>query len=89
MVTSRLVSQLICFHYCKYFSLPFPVLTTIRHFSTATASYRLLPEITIKQEIVGDLADKFAACFAPGVIEVKKEKGKKMYSCFFLSILLQ
>ncbi|CAG8458535.1 6493_t:CDS:10 [Paraglomus occultum] len=46
----------------------------------STASYRLLPEITIKQEIVGDLADRFAACFAPGVVEVKKEKGVKRAS---------
>ncbi|RIA86427.1 DNA-directed RNA polymerase [Glomus cerebriforme] len=38
----------------------------------ATASYRLMPEIILKEEITGDLADKFASCFAPGVVEVEK-----------------
>lgn len=38
----------------------------------ATASYRLLPSITIKPgvEIVGEQAERFAKCFAPGVIEL-------------------
>ncbi|KXS12801.1 insert subdomain of RNA polymerase alpha subunit [Gonapodya prolifera JEL478] len=36
----------------------------------ATASYRLLPSITITQPITGDLADKFVTCFAEGVAEV-------------------
>lgn len=35
----------------------------------ATATYRLLPEITILEPIVGDLADKFVECFPPGVAE--------------------
>ena len=44
----------------------------------ATASYRLLPEIRIKEDIVGDDAVKFAKCFPPGVIEVTPDsKGKK------------
>ncbi|RUS26669.1 hypothetical protein BC938DRAFT_484289 [Jimgerdemannia flammicorona] len=43
----------------------------------ATASYRLLPEIILKKEITGDLADKFAACFAEGVVEVVTEDGVK------------
>ncbi|CAG8519835.1 7598_t:CDS:10 [Diversispora eburnea] len=30
----------------------------------STATYRLMPEIIIKEEITGDLADKFAACFS-------------------------
>ncbi|CAG8611079.1 475_t:CDS:10 [Cetraspora pellucida] len=38
----------------------------------ATASYRLMPEIILKQEITGDLADKFAACFTKGVVEVEE-----------------
>ncbi|KAF0540271.1 DNA-directed RNA polymerases I and III subunit RPAC1 [Gigaspora margarita] len=37
----------------------------------ATASYRLMPEIILKKEITGDLADKFAACFTKGVVEVE------------------
>ncbi|KAJ1971669.1 DNA-directed RNA polymerase core subunit rpc40 [Dimargaris verticillata] len=43
----------------------------------ATASYRLLPHIDIKQEITGDLADKFQKCFPPGVVEVVTEHGVK------------
>jgi len=37
----------------------------------ATASYRLMPEILFKEEITGELADKFASCFAPGVVQVE------------------
>ncbi|CAG8467335.1 14021_t:CDS:10 [Acaulospora morrowiae] len=40
----------------------------------ATASYRLMPEIILKEEITGDLADKFAACFTKGVVEVVQEE---------------
>ncbi|RUS26668.1 DNA-directed RNA polymerase [Jimgerdemannia flammicorona] len=47
------------------------------HCTKATASYRLLPEIILKKEITGDLADKFAACFAEGVVEVVTEDGVK------------
>ena len=45
----------------------------------ATASYRLLPTIHITKPIPSDLCDKFAQCFAPGVIEVEKdENGNKV-----------
>ncbi|CAB4419141.1 unnamed protein product [Rhizophagus irregularis] len=40
---------------------------------SATASYRLMPDIILKEEITGDLADKFASCFAPGVVEVENK----------------
>jgi DNA-directed RNA polymerases I and III subunit RPAC1 len=40
----------------------------------ATASYRLLPMITLKKPIEGDLADKLAKCFPKGVIEVTTNK---------------
>jgi len=46
----------------------------------ATASYRLMPHIQIAPEgIPSRLCDKFAQCFAPGVIEVKTNRstGKK------------
>ncbi|OZJ03055.1 hypothetical protein BZG36_03773 [Bifiguratus adelaidae] len=43
----------------------------------STASYRLLPEIKIKKPITDNLADKFAKCFPPGVIEVENVKGVK------------
>jgi DNA-directed RNA polymerase I and III subunit RPAC1 len=34
-----------------------------------------MPEIIVKEEITGDLADKFASCFSPGVIEVENKNG--------------
>src|SRR5258706_5875857 len=41
----------------------------------ATASYRLMPHIQIAPEgIPSRLCDKFAQCFAPGVIEVKANR---------------
>jgi DNA-directed RNA polymerase I and III subunit RPAC1 len=47
----------------------------------ATASYRLLPTITITKPILGDDAEKFAKCFPRGVIGLekvsKKEASKK------------
>ena len=38
----------------------------------ATASYRLLPTITITKPILGKDAEKFARCFPRGVIELEK-----------------
>jgi DNA-directed RNA polymerases I and III subunit RPAC1 len=38
----------------------------------ATASYRLMPTITIKSPIIGDEAEKFAKCFAKGVIGLER-----------------
>ncbi|KAI7884417.1 hypothetical protein K492DRAFT_191856 [Lichtheimia hyalospora FSU 10163] len=43
----------------------------------ATASYRLLPEITILKPITGDSADKFQKCFPQGVVDVVMENGVK------------
>ncbi|KAK6342672.1 DNA-directed RNA polymerases I and III subunit RPAC1 [Orbilia javanica] len=40
----------------------------------ATASYRLLPSIKIKQPITGEDAEKFVNCFPKGVAEVQKDK---------------
>lgn len=37
----------------------------------ATASYRLLPTISIKSPITGDSARKFQKCFPPGVIALE------------------
>lgn len=39
----------------------------------ATASYRLLPQITITKPILGDDAKKFARCFPKGVIGYEKD----------------
>ncbi|KAJ2768956.1 DNA-directed RNA polymerase core subunit rpc40 [Coemansia nantahalensis] len=41
----------------------------------ATASYRLLPEIQILEDITGDDAELFRSCFPPGVVEVVEEQG--------------
>ncbi|XP_048585694.1 DNA-directed RNA polymerases I and III subunit RPAC1 [Nematostella vectensis] len=43
----------------------------------ATASYRLLPEITLLKPCEDELADKLAACFSPGVIKVNTVNGVK------------
>ncbi|XP_006638733.2 DNA-directed RNA polymerases I and III subunit RPAC1 isoform X2 [Lepisosteus oculatus] len=43
----------------------------------ATASYRLLPEITLLQPVEGELAEKLKRCFSPGVIEIESDGGKK------------
>jgi DNA-directed RNA polymerase I and III subunit RPAC1 len=43
----------------------------------ATASYRLLPEITILEPIIGEDAEEFKNCFVEGVIEVVEENGVK------------
>ncbi|XP_078255082.1 DNA-directed RNA polymerases I and III subunit RPAC1 isoform X3 [Rhinoraja longicauda] len=43
----------------------------------ATASYRLLPEITLLGPVEGELADKLKQCFSPGVIEVEMVNGRK------------
>ncbi|KAG1150591.1 hypothetical protein G6F37_001699 [Rhizopus arrhizus] len=43
----------------------------------ATASYRLLPEITILEPITGEDAEEFKNCFVEGVVEVVKENGVK------------
>ncbi|XP_075440356.1 DNA-directed RNA polymerases I and III subunit RPAC1 isoform X2 [Ascaphus truei] len=44
----------------------------------ATASYRLLPEITLLHPVEGDLADTLQRCFSPGVIAVDVVNGKKV-----------
>ncbi|XP_043275052.1 DNA-directed RNA polymerases I and III subunit RPAC1 [Venturia canescens] len=40
----------------------------------ATASYRLLPSITLTEPIKDDLADLLKTCFSPGVIEIVEAK---------------
>lgn len=44
----------------------------------ATASYRLMPEITLLEPVTGKSAKELQRCFSPGVIEViKNDQGKK------------
>ena len=40
-----------------------------------TATYRILPTITLLEPITGELAYKFASCFASGVVAVEAIKG--------------
>ncbi|KAK7140277.1 hypothetical protein R3I94_012783 [Phoxinus phoxinus] len=44
----------------------------------ATASYRLLPEITLLQTIEGEQAERLKRCFSPGVIELENVNGRKV-----------
>ena len=45
----------------------------------ATASYRLLPEITLVKEVEGEMADRLQKCFSPGVIGIEHDShGKKV-----------
>ncbi|XP_065184334.1 DNA-directed RNA polymerases I and III subunit RPAC1-like [Sycon ciliatum] len=45
----------------------------------ATASYRLMPEITITSPIPEEFVEKFAKCFTPGVVEIEEdETGRKV-----------
>lgn len=42
----------------------------------ATASYRLLPEITLTEPVEGEKAERLKRCFSPGVIEVENVEGR-------------
>ncbi|KAI1894409.1 hypothetical protein AGOR_G00115510 [Albula goreensis] len=44
----------------------------------ATASYRLLPEITLLEPVEGEKAERLKRCFSPGVIEVEGCGGKQV-----------
>ncbi|KAL2082966.1 hypothetical protein ACEWY4_020739 [Coilia grayii] len=44
----------------------------------ATASYRLLPEITLLQPVEGEKAERLKRCFSPGVIELENRDGKQV-----------
>lgn len=41
----------------------------------ATASYRLLPEITLLEPVEGERAERLQQCFLPGVIELEDQNG--------------
>lgn len=41
----------------------------------ATASYRLLPDITLLEPVEGEAAEELSQCFSPGVIEVQEIQG--------------
>ena len=49
----------------------------------ATAFYRLLPEISFKEDFYDDRAEKVQKCFSPGVIELVEDiDGKKAIILF-------
>lgn len=63
------------------YSLLYMVSTIIINFvffPLAIASYRLMPQIKLHEEIVGDRAKTLAKIF-PGVVKVSKKKGKYIY----------
>ena len=41
----------------------------------ATASYRLLPDITLTKRVTDKLAHRLKKCFPEGVIEIRTEEG--------------
>ncbi len=43
----------------------------------ATASYRLLPEITLLEPVEGEKAERLKRCFSRGVIDLEDSDGKK------------
>lgn len=54
----------------------------------ATASYRLLPEITLLEPITGELTDRLVKCFPKGVIKIVKENGKKSIWIVLTNVML-
>ena len=46
----------------------------------ATASYRLLPEITLTKSVRGEKAKRLAKCFSKGVIKVVKGEDGESYA---------
>ena len=48
-------------------------------FFLATASYRLLPEITLLKPITGDLTERLIKCFSKGVIKTKTKNGTSLF----------
>lgn len=47
----------------------------------ATASYRLLPDITLLEPVEGEAAEELSRCFSPGVIEVHEVQGIWFLGC--------
>ncbi|XP_034408747.1 DNA-directed RNA polymerases I and III subunit RPAC1 [Cyclopterus lumpus] len=44
----------------------------------ATASYRLLPEITLLEPVEGEMAERLKRCFSRGVIDIQDVDGRKV-----------
>ena len=56
-----------------------PVIQTELSFFAATATYRLMPKITLLQEVRGEQAEKLAKCFSKGVIELETVNGEGIH----------
>lgn len=46
----------------------------------ATASYRLLPEITLLEVVEGEKAERLKQCFSRGVIDLEDINGKSGFT---------
>ena len=51
---------------------------------SATASYRLLPEIVLTKPVEGEMAERLQECFAPGVIELDNVDGQLFMLWIFI-----
>ncbi|KAI3362916.1 hypothetical protein L3Q82_011513, partial [Scortum barcoo] len=52
----------------------------------ATASYRLLPEITLLEPVEGEKAERLKRCFSRGVIDLEDVNGKKELTMSFFNL---
>lgn len=50
----------------------------IKFSPVATATYRLMPKITLLQKVRGEHAEKLAKCFSKGVMELREVNGEKV-----------
>ena len=65
---------------CVFMCIQMPVchvLLIYLFYYTATASYRLLPDITLTKHVTGKSAHRLKKCFPEGVIEIRTEEGTK------------
>ena len=53
---------------------------------TATASYRLLPDITLTKHVTGKSAHRLKKCFPEGVIEIRTEEGTIVHIKIFINL---
>lgn len=51
------------------------IITVVTLYYIATASYRLLPDITLTKHVTGKSAHRLKKCFPEGVIEIRTEEG--------------
>ena len=59
------------------------IIVTVLLYHTATASYRLLPDITLTKHVTGKSAHQLKKCFPEGVIEIRTEEGTMVHIDIF------